>query len=48
MRQLIQIPGDISSAAFIMAAAVLVPGSEVLIRDVGINPTRTGILDVLK
>jgi 3-phosphoshikimate 1-carboxyvinyltransferase len=46
--QLIQIPGDISSAAFIMAAAVLVPGSEVLIRDVGINPTRTGILDVLK
>ncbi|MFY9141209.1 MAG: 3-phosphoshikimate 1-carboxyvinyltransferase [Thermacetogeniaceae bacterium] len=46
--QQLQIPGDISSAAFIMAAAVLVPGSEVLIRDVGINPTRTGILDVLK
>lgn len=45
--QFIQIPGDISSAAFLLAAAVLVPGSELLIRDVGINPTRTGILDVL-
>lgn len=46
--QLIRIPGDISSAAFIMVAAVLLPGSEVLIRDVGINPTRTGIIDVLR
>ncbi|HHY39962.1 MAG TPA: 3-phosphoshikimate 1-carboxyvinyltransferase [Syntrophaceticus sp.] len=46
--QLVRVPGDISSAAFIMVAAVLVPGSQVLIRDVGINPTRTGIIDVLK
>jgi 3-phosphoshikimate 1-carboxyvinyltransferase len=41
------LPGDVSSAAFLLAAAALVPGSTVLIRDVGINPTRTGILDVL-
>jgi 3-phosphoshikimate 1-carboxyvinyltransferase len=43
----IKVPGDISSAAFILAAASIVPGSKVLIRDVGINPTRTGIMDVL-
>ncbi len=44
----IKIPGDFSSAAFIMAAGLLVNDSEVLIRDVGINATRTGLLDVLK
>ena len=44
----IKIPGDFSSAAFILAAGVLVKDGEVLIRDVGINPTRTGLLDVLK
>jgi 3-phosphoshikimate 1-carboxyvinyltransferase len=43
----IDIPGDISSAAFFMAAALLVPESKLLIRDVGVNPTRTGIIDVL-
>ncbi|SDF37050.1 3-phosphoshikimate 1-carboxyvinyltransferase [Sporolituus thermophilus] len=42
------VPGDISSAAFLMAAALIVPGSEVIIRDVGVNPTRTGIIDVFK
>ena len=42
------LPGDISSAAFILVAAALVPGSRVLVRDVGINPTRTGIVDVLR
>ena len=42
------IPGDISSAAFWMIAASLVPGSEIIIRDVGVNPTRTGILEVLQ
>lgn len=42
------LPGDISSAAFILVAAALVPGSSVCIRDVGLNPTRTGILDVLQ
>lgn len=41
------VPGDISSAAFWLVAASLVPGSDVLLRDVGVNPTRTGILDVL-
>lgn len=42
------LPGDISSAAFLLVAAALVPGSSVLIRDVGLNPTRTGILEVLQ
>lgn len=41
------VPGDISSAAFFMVAATIVPGSELMIRGVGINPTRTGILDIL-
>ncbi|CAG0937780.1 3-phosphoshikimate 1-carboxyvinyltransferase [Thermoflexales bacterium] len=41
------VPGDISSAAFIFAAAALVPDSEVTVKDVGVNETRTGILDVL-
>ena len=43
----VELAGDISSAAFLLVAAALVPGSSVLIRDVGVNPTRTGILDVL-
>ena len=42
------IPGDISSAAFPLVAAALLPGSEVTIESVGINPTRTGLLDVLR
>ena len=41
--QEITVPGDISSAAFFMVAALIVPGSELLIRGVGVNPTRTGI-----
>lgn len=40
----IQVPGDISSAAYFIAAASIVPGSEVLIHNVGINPTRDGML----
>ena len=44
--QKIQVPGDISSAAYFIAAALLVPGSELLIQNVGINPTRAGILEV--
>ena len=44
----IAVPGDISSAAFFLAAALMVPGSEVLIKHVGINPTRDGILSVCK
>jgi len=43
----IVVPGDISSAAFFMVAALIVPGSELLIRGVGVNPTRTGIIDIL-
>lgn len=42
------VPGDISSAAFLLAAALLTPGSEVTLEGVGVNPTRTGILDVLR
>lgn len=44
----VRVPGDISSAAFFLVAASIVPGSRLLIRNVGINPTRTGILDVLR
>lgn len=44
--QKVCVPGDISSAAYFIAAGLLVPGAEVLIRNVGINPTRDGILKV--
>jgi 3-phosphoshikimate 1-carboxyvinyltransferase len=44
----ILVPGDFSSAAFFIVAALVVPGSELYIRNVGMNPTRTGLLDVLK
>ena len=43
----LQIPGDISSAAFIIVAALITPGSDVVIEDIGLNPTRTGLLDAL-
>ncbi|ABA89126.1 3-phosphoshikimate 1-carboxyvinyltransferase [Syntrophotalea carbinolica DSM 2380] len=42
------VPGDISSAAFFMVAALIVPGSELLIRQVGVNPTRSGVIDILR
>lgn len=42
------VPGDISSAAYFIAAGLLVPGSELLLKNVGINPTRDGILKVAK
>lgn len=44
----INVPGDISSAAFFMVGAMIIPGSELLIKNVGVNPTRTGIIDILK
>lgn len=44
----IEVVGDISSAAFFMVAAAIVEGSDVTIKNVGINPTRTGVLDVFK
>jgi 3-phosphoshikimate 1-carboxyvinyltransferase len=43
----LRVPGDISSAAYLLVAAALVPGSAVTILDVGVNSTRTGLLDVL-
>jgi 3-phosphoshikimate 1-carboxyvinyltransferase len=43
-----RVPGDISSAAFVMAAAAALPGSDVTIENVGLNPTRTAVLDVLR
>jgi 3-phosphoshikimate 1-carboxyvinyltransferase len=43
----LMIPSDISSAAFFMVAASIVPGSDLLIKNVGVNPTRTGIIDAL-
>lgn len=43
----LRIPGDPSSAAFFLVAATIVPDSELLIREVGINPTRTGLLEIL-
>ena len=44
----ITVPGDISSAAFFMVAALIVPNSEVVIKNVGLNLTRSGIIDVLR
>lgn len=43
----ITVPGDLSSAAFLLVAALVVPGSEVVVEGVGLNPTRTGVLDAL-
>ncbi len=43
----VRVPGDPSSAAFVLAAGVLVPGSRLLVRDVGVNFTRTGFLRIL-
>ena len=43
-----RVPGDISSAAFFIVGAAMIPGSEVIVQDVGLNPTRTGLLEVLK
>jgi 3-phosphoshikimate 1-carboxyvinyltransferase len=44
----VYVPGDVSSAVFMLAAGALVPGSEITVRNVGMNPTRTGAIDVLK
>jgi len=44
----LRVPGDVSSAAFPLVGAALVPGSEVTIEGMGINPTRTGLLDVME
>lgn len=44
----IAVPSDISSAAYFLVAGAIVPGSELTIKNVGVNPTRTGIIDVLR
>lgn len=46
--QEITVPGDISSAAYWIVAGLILPESEITVKNVGINPTRTGIIDVLK
>ena len=46
--QTIEVPGDPSSAAFFVVAALLVPGSELIIENVGLNPTRAGLFEVLR
>ena len=46
--QTIEVPGDPSSAAFFIVAALIVPGSELTIQNVGLNPTRAGIVEVLR
>jgi 3-phosphoshikimate 1-carboxyvinyltransferase len=44
----LRVPGDVSSAAFLIVAGLLVPGAESTVESVGLNPTRTGLLDVLR
>jgi len=44
----VRVPADLSGAAFFLAGAAITPGSDVTLREVGVNPTRTGILDALK
>lgn len=46
--QTVIVPGDISSAAFFLVAGAITPNSQITLKNVGINPTRTGILDVLE
>ncbi|RLB66263.1 MAG: 3-phosphoshikimate 1-carboxyvinyltransferase [Deltaproteobacteria bacterium] len=47
MAQDVIVPGDISSAAFFLVAGLVTPGAELTVRNVGINPTRSGIIDIL-
>ncbi len=44
----VEVPADISSATFFMLGAAIVPGSELLLTDVGVNPTRTGVIEILR
>jgi 3-phosphoshikimate 1-carboxyvinyltransferase len=44
----VHVPGDISSAAFFLVAGAIIPNSEITLKNVGFNPTRTGIIDVMK
>jgi 3-phosphoshikimate 1-carboxyvinyltransferase len=44
----VRIPGDISSAAFFLVAAATIPGSAIIVQDVGVNPTRDGVIEILR
>lgn len=44
----VEVPGDISSAAFFLVAGLIVPDSELVLKNVGVNPTRSGIIDILQ
>ncbi|MEE9452114.1 MAG: 3-phosphoshikimate 1-carboxyvinyltransferase, partial [Gammaproteobacteria bacterium] len=44
----IKVPSDLSSAAFFIVAAIITPGSDILLRNIGINPTRTGVIEILR
>ncbi len=44
----VDVPADISSAAFFMVAASIAPGSDITLREVGVNPTRTGVIEILR
>ena len=44
----IQVPGDVSSATFFLVAGAIIPNSKLVLQNVGMNPTRTGIIDVLE
>ncbi len=46
--QQVLVPGDISSAAFFLAAAAIIPGAQITVQELGLNPTRTGIIEVLQ
>jgi len=46
--RVMEVPGDISSAAFFLVGASIAPGSDVLLTHVGMNPTRTGVIDILR
>lgn len=44
----VDVPADISSAAFFMVGAAIAPGSQILLKDVGVNPSRTGVIEILR
>lgn len=44
----VDVPADVSSAAFFMVGAAIAPGSEIVLKDVGVNPTRTGVIEILR
>lgn len=46
--QEVVVPGDISSAAFFLTAGLIIPDSKIILKNVGLNPTRTGIIDVIQ